>query len=295
MTAWHAAPGGAPESGVVVGYDGSAAARGALLFAAEEARLRGQPLEVVFVREGPLQIGPTPQEVLDEAAAIVRALAGPEHVAFHQAAGAATEDLVARSHGAELVVVGRGRLDLVGALLGSVAVEVITRSTCPCAIVSDDGGVGQDKPPEAPVVVGLGDDAAASLALLLAFEEAERRGAPLSVVHAWRHPVLTIKDGRPRLDFDAEGLGAAQKGSLDAVLRPYRERHPGVAVTVSVERGRRGATLEAAARSARLLVLGRHARPLVAGLPHARLALHLARHVRCPVLLAAPAERTAAS
>jgi nucleotide-binding universal stress UspA family protein len=133
---------------VVVGVDGSAGAHVALLWAAEEARLRGAPLQMV--RTWPLD--PPAEAVPDSALASVdprarhaerEVEAESEFVRGDDLAisqlicqGLAETVLVDVSATAALIVVGsRGRGSVRSLLLGSVSAHVASHAHCPVVVV----------------------------------------------------------------------------------------------------------------------------------------------------------------
>lgn len=147
---------------IVVGVDGSDAARAALRWAAEEARLRDARLVAVhawaFVPSAPIgdpgmiaiPAGDLTGQLEAESEAASAELAG----AIADALGEATdveietklvEDdpgdaLVAESEVADLVVVGsHGKSGLRAALLGSVSRHVVDHAKCPVVVVKPRG------------------------------------------------------------------------------------------------------------------------------------------------------------
>ena len=138
---------------IVVGIDGSPCSQDALRWALDEARRRDCRVEAVHVWHYPTLtympgIAPTPvfaeadmeaeaRAVLDEA--VDKVLAGTTidvPVDRTVASGGAVAGLVARSHGAELLVVGhRGHGGFRGLLLGSVAHQCASHAACPVVIV----------------------------------------------------------------------------------------------------------------------------------------------------------------
>ena len=131
---------------IVVGVDGSKGADAALVWAAEEARLRNAHLEIVYTFVYPITGGvPLPQEVdsqlIAEAQAVLddsleRAdLEGTDHEARFERGSAAVR-LVEIAQGADLLVVGsRGRGGFAGLLLGSVSQQCAHHAPCPIVIV----------------------------------------------------------------------------------------------------------------------------------------------------------------
>jgi len=138
---------------VVVGVDGSEGSVRALEWAAQEARLRHLPLEIVLVwHPSPLVYGGTSwtamsntvfddlrkdAEVrLDAACAAAGAALDDLEVERKVVEGSAAQVLVEAAAGAELLVVGsRGRGGFAELLLGSVSAQCAHHSPCPVLIV----------------------------------------------------------------------------------------------------------------------------------------------------------------
>jgi nucleotide-binding universal stress UspA family protein len=136
---------------VVVGVDGSEQARQALLFAAEEARLRSARLRVVAAWHTRTfgGLGVTGGLALDQAdmrreaetmleeavAGCADRLAGVQ-VELVVEQGQPADVLVAQARDADLLVVGsRGHGGFTGLLLGSVSQQCAHHAACPVVIV----------------------------------------------------------------------------------------------------------------------------------------------------------------
>jgi nucleotide-binding universal stress UspA family protein len=147
---------------IVVGVDGSDAAREALRWAAEEARLRSTSLVAVYAWSfiPPQPIGdpgmlavpagdlPGQLDAEREAAratfdqAVADALGAESGIEIERklVEGDAYDVLVAESEAAELVVVGsHGRSGIRAALLGSVSRHVVSHASCPVVVVKAPG------------------------------------------------------------------------------------------------------------------------------------------------------------
>ena len=139
---------------IVVGVDGSKGSHEALLFAVEEARLRGARVRAVmasFVTSlaysgmsgfGP-DIDPTQLEDASRAAldTAVDAIGEQADVEIERVLdfGQPAQVLIEEGRGAELLVVGpRGHGGFVGLLLGSVSHECALHASCPVVIVHPD-------------------------------------------------------------------------------------------------------------------------------------------------------------
>jgi nucleotide-binding universal stress UspA family protein len=150
---------------IVVGFDGSDAARAALEFALEEARLRGLPLRVVsawhqplagymgggFEPPGPrLDPGELERTARAEVESALEAL-GPEREAVAVESrvreGQAAAVLLGEAGDAALLVVGsRGHGGFSGLLLGSVGQHCVAHAQCPVAVVHGQAELEQRSP-----------------------------------------------------------------------------------------------------------------------------------------------------
>ncbi|ATE53506.1 universal stress protein [Actinosynnema pretiosum] len=132
------------DKAIVVGVDGSPAARAALRWAVDEAALRGCRVDAVLawhLEYGQL-MAPAPVGVdRDELRAAHRealqeAIAGLENVRGVLVEGDARDALVTASHDAQLLVVGsRGMGLLRTALLGSVSSYCVHHAACPVVVL----------------------------------------------------------------------------------------------------------------------------------------------------------------
>jgi nucleotide-binding universal stress UspA family protein len=133
---------------IVVGVDGSQAAREALQWAVDEARRRNATVEAVYawhqpfmagyILEGELDLGhyeEEAQEILDRAVDGVKD-GGDVAIERRLVAGSAAGALVEEAKGAALLVVGsRGRGGFSGLLLGSVSQQAAHHAPCPVVII----------------------------------------------------------------------------------------------------------------------------------------------------------------
>ncbi|MDG4825345.1 universal stress protein [Asanoa sp. WMMD1127] len=281
---------------ILVGYDGSAAARAAVGWALDEARRSYGRVRLVEVVEWPVRVGPaTPraenwprsETYRDAERAVARTVsvlaeANPDvPVDGLVVEGPAAAMLADLSSGALLVVVGnRGRGGVAGLLIGSVAAEVVTHAAGPVAVVrAADAG----RPARGLVVVGVDDSPGGRAAVSTAFAEASARNAPLTAVRAWPPP------GRPR------GAVADPEAAevLTDLLAEGRRAHPAVTVTTRVPSADPAAALVDASRDAQLVVIGSGRRGGFRGLRVGATARQLLRYAHCPVLVARAADATA--
>ena len=143
------------ENSVIVGVDGSPAARAALEYALEEAARRNAPLRVVAAVALPEfwasyygELVPPPpsdivtearkeaQRFVDEVVAARGDVAPGVSISVEARAGRPGEILVDAAEGAAMLVVGhRGRGSVSSVLLGSVGLQCVLHATCPVTVV----------------------------------------------------------------------------------------------------------------------------------------------------------------
>lgn len=142
---------------IVVGVDGSEGARAALVWAVEEARLRGATIEAVLCWHVPyvggtslvplsgVSVDPAELEksyrvhldrIVDEATRDMPPAEGGVPIEGKLVHGSASSVLLEVAVDADLLVVGsRGHGGFTGLLLGSVTHQVIGHSPCPVVVI----------------------------------------------------------------------------------------------------------------------------------------------------------------
>lgn len=247
---------------VVVGYDESMAGERALALAADEAELRGAPLEIVNVADGP--------KATDAADALAEWIVGegerttreahPElTIVARTAAGRPEEALADEARTAGMMVLGdRSHRDFVALREGAVVVRVLDRAACPVVVLNP----GDHRPwRRITAAVDLRDSAGEILSF--AFEEAARRGAVLRVV--------TVRDGHG-------------EKALENAVAPWHAQYPELTTETEVRTGSIGQALVEATCDGDLLVVGAHrhrdGRPGMEVGPIVHTLLH---HAECPV------------
>ncbi|MEV0629240.1 universal stress protein [Nonomuraea wenchangensis] len=274
---------------IVVGVDGSVAARAAVEWAAADALRTREPLRLVHaVDRTPYQIGrfPTPtlpdvllregRRILDEAVALVRERQPQVEVETREVEGAPALVLREEAEGASEIVVGsRGLGGFAGALLGSVSTHVAGHVRCPVVVVR-----AQRQPASGEIVVGVDDSPECRPALAYAFRQAELRGAKLRAVHAWQLPVHAFA---PEIAYDVDEIRAAQQQLLTGALESFREEHPAVEIIEETHSGHPVDVLTAAGAQADLVVVGSHGRGAMGSALLGSVSRGVLHHARCAV------------
>lgn len=278
---------------VLVGWDGSAASRRAVRWAAEAAALRHRPLHILTVFRWPLESDTVePQaalpdtdagreqarELLAERAGAVRAEQPGLVVEEELADGAPARMLVERGRGAVLTVLGqRGQGGLSGLLLGSVGAQVATHAAGPVVVVPDEAvGTG-------PVVVGVDGSPLSEAAIGFAFEEASWRRAGLVAVHAWMAPGSGVQHDRIPRFYDLDEVVEEERRTLSESLSGWRAKYPDVPVRPVLAHGTPVSQLLDESAGARLLVVGSRGRGGFTGLLLGSTSRSLLHRARCPV------------
>ncbi|QJY48899.1 universal stress protein [Pseudonocardia broussonetiae] len=275
---------------VVVGVDGSGAARCAVGWAAAEASRRGAPLRLVtaFAWASDHVVGHPGlgERYRDEMEAVARRdLAAAEGSAAAADVPVSTElrvgfpigTLADEARHAQLLVVGsRGRGGVAGLLLGSVSAALAGHAACPVVVVREEalGAAG------GPVLVGVDGSPDSEAATAFAFEAAAARGVPLVAVHSWTDlafdPVAA-----PLMDWDA--VEQSERAVLAERLAGWREKFPEVVVEREVVRDLPTHALVERSAAAQLLVVGSRGRGGAASLLLGSVSHGVLHRGRCPV------------
>jgi nucleotide-binding universal stress UspA family protein len=256
---------------VVIGFDGSPAARVALDWARDETVRRGVPLLVVTVVDERI---PDPRlgEIRDEIESITQTLAHGVATSLRVERGHAAARLLDECARDDLLVVGsRGQGALMDTVQGSVCRAVLHAAPCPVAVVREG-----PLPRGGPVLVGLDGSPGSRAALEFGREESLLRGTTLEVAHA----VHWVNVGEEWITPSVDDLLAWGHTLLDQEVRGID-----VAVNAVVEHGRPAEVLTARSANASLLVVGSRGRSPLTSLLLGSTADDCSRQARCPVVV----------
>jgi nucleotide-binding universal stress UspA family protein len=271
---------------IVVGVDGSAEARVALRWAEHLARLDGARIEAVLVRHPRLSIA-DPRAItgrlLSDTVEQTFGASRPRGLTLRTVDGKPAEELLARSAGASLLVVGsRGRSGVVARLLGSVSASCVERASCPVLVAHRaapqraDGGYAR-------VVVGIDGSASSRCALRWAGQYARRAGAHLEVVLAWTDAdVLSARFGPvPAGSTAQQGMDRWAGEIVDDVFAGRRPAD----LRVTAEAGSASDILLRRAHHARLLVVGTRGYSGIENLALGSVSARCVAQARCAVVV----------
>jgi nucleotide-binding universal stress UspA family protein len=275
---------------IIVGYDGSDYAHGALLWALDEAARSGSAVGLVHADEWPIlapaaSMIPSPElrpesypaEVidgtLDRAVAAAKAVQPLVDVTAKTVRAHAATTLIGLSRTARMIVLGgRGRSAVAG-MFGSVSAAVSAHAHCPVVIVRGE------TPAAAPVVTGVDGSAQASQVLAFAAEMAYIRKAPLRVIRAWP-PVTGLWEETPMV---TRTVTEREREPLDELVTDVRDTFPDLTIQTEAVVAHPAAALTQAGSGAQLLVVGSRGHGAVTGLLLGSVSQHLLRQSPCPV------------
>ncbi|MFS8204742.1 universal stress protein [Streptomyces sp. CWNU-52B] len=269
---------------VVAGVDGSLVSVRALDRAADEAARRAAALRVLYAVPDLDEAGP----ILAAAAARVRARRPGLPVTTQAVRGSAVRALAHASEDAALTVVGtRGLRGFTGMLLGSVSLRLAAHAHGPLLVVRGDHRCGDG----GEVLLGLAGEADTDAAAH-AFQEAERRGARLRVLHSWnqRHitpelPLLAPASAQTPAQARLTRRAGAEESVPRYTMARLQEQHPAVGIDArTVRTGPAHALLEAT-RTADVVVIGAHRRTHHVAPRLGPVAHTLLHRSHCPVLV----------
>jgi len=264
-----------PRGAILVGVDGSAAALGAVRWAARDAALRNVPLTLVHVVDAPLpewfevaaQAGfrqwqeHRARDFIESAIKVAEESTGecgPVQIDSRVFNSATVPTLVGLSTEAEMVVVGyRGRGGVwARSFLGSVSSALVYHAHCPVAVIHDNKAMIGDVA-RAPVLVGIDGSPASEAATAIAFDEASRRGVGLMALHVWADPRVSGSKGLFQ-DSKWDAQLSEEEETLAERLAGWHERYPDVGIRSSIEIGDPARWLIEASGRAQLIVVGSH-------------------------------------
>jgi nucleotide-binding universal stress UspA family protein len=281
---------------IVVGLDGSPESLTAVRWAAKEAELRR--LSVLLVHAFTLPVVgamgytiPTTladglhdagEQILEGVAQELRESHPGLDVAGKLVEADPRPVLVEASERAGLTVVGtRGGGRIPEVILGSVALHISAHGRSPVAVIP--AGAAPDA--GGPVLLGVDGSRTSEAAVEFAFDEADRRGAPLRAVLVWDDVALR---GLARVEPLVRLEDEEEHAVLAEQLAGWRAKYPDVTVQQEVRRGRAAEALlrrQSGGPAPQLVVVGSRGRGGFAGLLLGSTSHSLIGHSHWPVVV----------
>ncbi|MDJ1132068.1 universal stress protein [Streptomyces iconiensis] len=137
----------------------------------------------------------------------------------------------------------------------------------------------------ASVVVGVDGSASSLYAVDVAAREAAVRGASLRIVHAFVWPLMSVPLAPSVVGSPEGGLRNLANQTVEEAVSRARTAEAGVEVTGEVVSGEPLSVLSTESREAGLVVVGTRGMGGFTGLLVGSVAVHLAAHAECPVLV----------
>ncbi|MGH8968330.1 MAG: universal stress protein [Actinomycetes bacterium] len=253
---------------IVIGIDGSPPSEAALAWGLELAARRQAPVRLAHAYEPSIYdiraggyysdfgngLREAMQRMMNAAEAQARQAYPGVQVSTRLEAGSAVDALVDESGHADTVVLGtRGTGGFADLVIGSTTLHVATHAHAPVVAVPVPG---EAEPTRHGVVVGVETSPSAQSAIDYAFRYAAETGEPLTALHTWTVPLPNGPAIRIPVMPDPDLTAERKLAMLDETLAPWREKHPAVPVELKTLQSHATPALVAAAREARLVVVG---------------------------------------
>lgn len=266
-----------PGKHIVAGIDGSEAALGAARWAAAFAGRLGLPLHLVHsspatglipdVAFSAEELEDMQQayrsDLLNSAETALREWAPEvELISITDNKAPAAGLLEAAGQAAMIVLGATGAGSVERWLLGSTVLRVANKAVCPVAVWR--GELADAALDDRPIAVGSDGSPISEAATRLAFEWARVLSVPVTAVRTWTgssavasaEPGTIQKRGRTALVIDWDAIARSEEHELAAIIAPYREKFPDVAVELRSRRGSAARELLYALDQAQLAIVG---------------------------------------
>ncbi|MBF6463750.1 universal stress protein [Nocardia beijingensis] len=286
----------ADRQSIVVGIDGSPTAVGAARWAGAIANRQHAPLTllgVVPALDYPLTSSALAEvNLLPELRAAAKQKVREAFEAVHAEQpdleirrvvedGSPARELIRHSANARMVVVAAKSQDRLSTLLlGSTALTVANKATCPVTVWR--GRLDRPEPDERPVLVGVDGSPGGSAAVGEAFELASTLGVEVTALHAWNDPDLLQWTPVP----DAwDTLAQQEEELLSERMAGWSEKYPDVTVTKVVVKATPAQALLEHGEQAQLVVTGSRGHNRLTGLLTGSTSQSLLHHASSPLVI----------
>lgn len=256
---------------IVVGYDGSPEADGALRWAVGTADLEGHRVRAVVVDQSG-----EGRHALSRAEALLARSDVPGTSELH--AGHVIPVLLREAREAAMLLLGsRGHGWAADATGRSVSQQLARRAPCPVVVARAALHPGADR-----IVVGVDGSRQSRAALEFACRRATTTRESVVAVHAWR-PGRANVDGRGQLSSRLAGRAHEAELALDRYVGDLASLYPDVDLTQESIAVPAAVALADTSAGASLVVTGCRGRGVMSGVLFGSVSHHLLHQARCPV------------
>lgn len=276
---------------IVVGIDTSTSSIAALDWAADYAKSTHSPVhllhgfshdrpDLIFnMGAEPAQLYAAGERVLTRGRNRVLLKDMRIHVTTAHPDGYPAGALVRASAHAQLVVLGsHGDSMLHISSLGETAHQVAAHAKCPVAVIRQE----PDSAAYGRITAGVDRSTLSRKALAWAFDEAERTGADLHVIHVWQ-PDDAKDPGLGSADW--KSYMATARAQIEASVAGQQAKHPSVKVLTELVNGNPTRALVDKSHESDIIVVGARGNGGFEGLTLGRVAVDLLSHASSPVLI----------
>lgn len=220
------------------------------------------------------------EQIVRHAAEVAHDAAPTVAVRTVVAEGHPTEELIARGHDCDLIVVGNhGERWMHRLFSGSVAAQVAAHASCPVAVVHGAA------PSAGPIVVGVDGSPAAQGALGLAFRTADAESGTIRAIHSYQIPTFAVDYTSAVMKEIVEYCRTEALDELTQALAPWIKKYPHVRVLSDSPSGPAGEILVEASKSASVVIVGNRGLGGFRGLLLGSVSRYVVNAGQCPVLV----------
>ena len=269
--------------GIVVGYDASAEADEAVRWAADAARLRGEPLTALIVVE-PME-SPRSQgwpeswwEDIEMSAQQTLTAAGATGFTIERHVGRLVPTLLDAARSASMLVLGSsGHSRLAELLVGSVSQSAARRGRGPVVVVRQRHDADSRR-----IFVGMDDSEPSRRALDFACGQAAAGGQEVVLLRAWKPLTIPI-DKRGDVPPSMSSTLLEEEEALNFSLAEARKRYPALEIEGEFIATGAGQALVDASSAAAMVVVGSRGHGALTSTVLGSVSHHVLHHAHCPV------------
>jgi nucleotide-binding universal stress UspA family protein len=269
---------------MVVGYDASPDADEAARWAADTARLWGEPLVALIVVD-PMESPRSPGRPeawwadVEESARQTLTAAGAIDFTIKRHVGGLVHSLLDAASVASMLVLGsRGHSRIGELVLGSVSQTAARRARCPVVVIREAHAADVHR-----IVVGVDGSDPSLRALDFACRQATPTGQDVVIVRAWKPPATIPVDKQGDIPVAMSSTLMDEEEGLAKAVAEARTRFPGLEIQGEFIATGAGQALVDASNTATMVVVGSRGHGALAETVLGSVSQHVLHEAHCPV------------